>query len=40
MRVDEQEITGPSDVPSFNKTQKAYYGRRSLQQLLDEVETK
>ena len=40
MRVDEQEITGPSDVPSFSKSQQTYYTRRSLQQLLEEVETK
>ena len=40
MRVDEQEITSPSDVPSFSKSQQAYYARRSLQQLLEEVETK
>ena len=40
MRVDEQEITSPSDIPSFNAAQKIYYTRRSLKQLLEEVEIK
>ena len=37
MRVDEQEITGPSDVPKFNKAQKAYYTGCTLQELFDEA---
>ena len=40
MRVDEQEIVGPSDNLSFNAKQKAYYTKRSLNQLLEEVANK
>ena len=38
MRIDEQEIVGPSDNLSFSAKQKEYYSKRSLNQLLDEVE--
>ena len=39
MRVDEQEIDGPSDTIPFNARQKAYYQKRTLTQLLEEVES-
>ena len=39
MRLDEQEISRPSDNILFNAKQKAYYRNRNLNQLLDEVES-
>ena len=37
MRVNEQEITSPSDIPKFNKAQKVYYNGRTLQKLFNKA---
>ena len=39
MRVDEQEISGPSDALPFSAKTRAYYQKRSLDELLQEVES-
>ena len=39
MRVDEQEISGPSDAIPFSAKTRAYYHKRTLHELLQEVES-
>ena len=39
MRVDEQEISEPSDALPFNAKTKAYYHKRTLDELLEEVKS-
>ena len=40
MRVDEFEIEGPSDELPWSGKEKAAYGKRSLANILEEVENK